>query len=451
MSRRNFILLVIVLSLITAGLLGFLYIKSKEPGSESGPGTNFIAKFNPFKSNVTPTPDDENPQTEIPTEDPEIPGETAPEKFRKISTMPVAGFGLFKKERFKEVAVPVTTTPVGEATTGETKPDDKKPVIKATPPPIELAIAIRYAERATGSIYQTFIDTVEERKFSATTFPKVYDAYFGNAGQSVIMRHLKKDDSTIETFVGTLAKEKLGEDSTESNTTKGSFTVENIKDINISPDGTKIFYLTEGGSGVIGTIMNISDSKKTQIFDSSFTEWLSWWPNKKIITLTTKPSGSVLGYMYTLDTEKKTFTRMLGGIGGLTTLMSPDTKEVLYSNNSLVLSVYHPTTQQSVPLGVRTSPEKCVWSNTSEIVYCSVPGDIPPGVYPDDWYKGEVSFTDQIWKINVRDGNAKIIFDPFTTLGESIDGVKLALDTNEDYLFLINKKDSFLWELDMRP
>ena len=34
--------------------------------------------------------------------------------------------------------------------------------------------------------------------------------------------------------------------------------------------------------------------------------------------------------------------------------------------------------------------------------------------------------------------------------GGDLDGIKLALDENEHYLFLVNKKDSYLWELNLK-
>ena len=34
--------------------------------------------------------------------------------------------------------------------------------------------------------------------------------------------------------------------------------------------------------------------------------------------------------------------------------------------------------------------------------------------------------------------------------GEDIDGIKLALDKDETFLFFVNKKDSFLWELQLK-
>ena len=84
-------------------------------------------------------------------------------------------------------------------------------------------VALRYVDRATGNIYQTFADKIEEKKFSSTIIPMVYEAFFGNNGNSVIMRYLKQDAKTIITFVGALPKEFLGADTTSDTEIKGAF------------------------------------------------------------------------------------------------------------------------------------------------------------------------------------------------------------------------------------
>ena len=140
-----------------------------------------------------------------------------------------------------------------------------------------------------------------------------------------------------------------------------------------------------------------------------------------------------------------------GKINGLTTLASPDGKMILYGNDSLSLNIYHTDTKVSDPVGVRTMPEKCVWGNANDVVYCAAPKSIPLGTYPDSWYQGEVSFNDQIWKIDIKTGNTTMLVDPATVgNGEEIDGTKLALDAGENYLFFVNKKDSYLWELNLK-
>src|SRR3990167_3995763 len=426
MSKRNFILLIIILGLGAIAALGFWYFR---PGTiapeDAGTGTNFVSQFKQF-GDSKPVPGATTPATGESDYQPN-PVETGVKmQLTKVSSMPVAGFVVFSKERLKEVAI---SPPLGGGGEGSVTPNPtltlpKGKGTKPTPPPTEFAPALRYVEKKTGNIYQTFADKIEERKFSVTVIPKVYEAYFGNHGQSVIMRYLKANGKTIETFVGTLPKELLGGDTTENNEVKGVFLPDNIQDISISPDTTKIFYLWSSGGSLGDNIL---------------------------IPLSTKPFSSAPGYMYSMDGSGKNLTKILGGVNGLTTKGSPNGKLVLFSDSNLSLRVYHTDTRNSDTLSLRTLQEKCVWGKASDAIYCAVPKSISSGAYPDSWYQGEVSFSDQFWKIDLKTGNATLIIDPMSVSGgEEVDGTKLALDESENYLFFVNKKDSFLWELDLK-
>ncbi len=426
--------------------MGFLYFQKRSVSpTDNGTGTNFFSPFNSFSNK--PTPPAVTPPVDVSGYVP--PAAPAQAKLMKISTMPIAGFVAFSKERLKDVPVVPATPPPAETT--PTPATKKSKRVVPTPPLTEFVTALRYVAKSNGNIYQTFADKIQERKFSTTVIPRVYDSYFGNHGNSVIMRYLKPDGQTIETFVGNLPKELLGGDTTENNEIKGSFLPNNIKDISISPDTLKAFYLSETGDSMIGTALNFSDNKKVQLLDSTFTEWLAQWPNKNILTFSTKPSANVPGYMYTIDSTGKNLNKVLGNINGLTTLESPNGKMILYGDSDLSLFIYHTDTRNSDKLGVKTLPEKCVWGGVSDVIYCAVPILIDGNLYPDAWYQGEVSFSDQIWKIDVKSGNTTMISDPATVAGgENIDGIKLALDEGENYLFFVNKKDSFLWKLDLK-
>ena len=58
---------------------------------------------------------------------------------------------------------------------------------------------------------------------------------------------------------------------------------------------------------------------------------------------------------------------------------------------------------------LETLPEKCVWSKAdASIFYCAVPENIPAdNIYPDVWYQGLMSFSDAIWKVNIKTGEEK--------------------------------------------
>ncbi len=95
MSKRNFILLIIILALIIISVYGFLYFRKDDTDTtENTPETNFVSRFNPFGTKP-PAPSVSEP---IPEEyQPEIKNGTG--KLTRVSSVPVAGFIVFKKER----------------------------------------------------------------------------------------------------------------------------------------------------------------------------------------------------------------------------------------------------------------------------------------------------------------------------------------------------------------
>jgi len=429
MQKRNKTLLIILIILI--GILVFFWLTRNKPAPAPGDGniTNFWTQFNPFRSSTpSPTiPSSENPAAPSPTG--EVPLQNA--RLLKISSMPIAGYVVYLKERYVEVpaVLPGESTPAGNPAA----------------PPTEFATALRYVARGNGNIYQTFADKIDERKFTTTVIPKVYEAVFGKEGTEVVMRHLKTDGRTIETFTGSLPKEVLGGD-TSGGEIVGSFLPDGITDLSVSSDGTRMFYLYNQGENTLGATAVIPGGAPNSVFSSPFNEWLSAWGGNKILTLTTKPAAVVPGYLYVLNSETKALTRELGGINGLTALPSPDGKKILYADSSLNLNIYDLATKTSSALGARTLPEKCAWSKDALFIYCAVPKFLPGGNMPDDWYQGEVSFSDEIWKIEVSTALGGVIFDP-SEEGRTVDGIKLTLDPKSQYLFLANKSDSILWEL----
>ena len=452
MSKRNIILITIILVALVAIIFGISYFKQPSTGNESsGGGLNFLSNFLPFGKSKTPT-NNNNPQGPANVSGGEYSSSDQTQNgiLKKVSSFPIAGFGVFQKERYKDISSPPQTTPP-DNNTGNT-PSNNKTANLGNPssPATEFVPALRYVNRATGNIYQTFADKIDERRFSGTVIPKVYEAYFGNNGDSVVMRYLKDDGKTIETFVGSLPKEVLGADTIAVNDVNGSFLPENISDISISPDASKMFYLFNTGDSSVGVIFTFSTNGKTQIFDSPFTEWLSLWPSSNLITLTTKPSSNYPGFVYALNTNSKNLNKILGNVNGMTTLASPNGKELLYSDNNLSLNILNIDTGNSISMGINTLPEKCVWGSASDTIYCAVPKYIDRGEYPDSWYQGTTSFSDEIWKIDVATGNTTKIADPSSLAGEDVDGIKLALDNGENYLFFVNKKDSYLWELKLK-
>lgn len=464
---KKIIILIIILIIIIIGFFGYSYIKKPNEIINKDTidiGENFISKFFNFGEIKTKNPEtEENNPVDISNENEGEITNTQQGELFKISSMPIAGFTIFTKERFLEIPNPkeLTENNISITNTEEKTTENKENTIKTenkkeqkiipSSPPTEIISALRYVDKTSGNIYQSFIDEIKEIKFSNMKIENIYETYFGNNGDTVLARFIKGSPflggEIIMTYSGTLPKEILGNDSVGENNINGSFLPENIIDMSVSPNTSKIFYLFKTKDGVLGTTAFSSGENKIQVFDSKYTEWLSEWPNENTITITTKPASFVPGFMYIINPNKKDLKKILSGINGLTTLTSPNGNLVLYSNNNVSLNVYNIQTKEVTSFPVKSLPEKCVWNLSSEIVYCAVPKLVNSLFsYPDAWYKGEVSFSDDIWKLDMSFGNAKIIFN----INQDIDGIKLKLDKEENNLFFVNKKDSYLWGLRLK-
>lgn len=355
---------------------------------------------------------------------------------RKISSMPVAGYGVYLKEVFEYVPPPIQNQ-------ANTIDSTEKP----TPPKTEYISYVKYTEKRTGNIFQNTLNEENERRFSEKIIPNIEESFFLNNTNSVLMRFLRDDQKTIATFLGQTREDVLGQDFSNLTEVNGTFLPENILQTNVSPDSKSLFYLVKTQNGSSGSIVSNSGQNKIQVFGSPFSEWVTQWPKENLITFTTKASGLVPGYMYSVNPQNKAFNKILGNINGLTTLTSKDGEQVLFSNNTASLRIYNTENKETYSLNTNTLPEKCVWSNDNENIYCMVPKNINRGyVYPDSWYQGETSFNDDLWKINtVNKTKVKIMEMVNEENTEEIDGFNLGLDKDESFLFFVNKKDHHLW------
>ncbi len=135
--------------------------------------------------------------------------------------------------------------------------------------------------------------------------------------------------------------------------------------------------------------------------------------------------------------------------------VSPDLKLGFYSDSNTDAQTFNSgllniSNENTTPITLKTLPEKCVWSQlNNSVVYCAVPDSIPRATYPDQWYQGIVSFSDSIWMINTKTGVTKDLAPLRQISNGDIDAINLSLDSKEDYLTFMNKRDLSLWGLQL--
>lgn len=315
-------------------------------------------------------------------------------------------------------------------------------------PDENIKTVVRYIEKGTGHIYQNVLESGRNIRVTNTTIPRIAEAFFLNDSKNILLRYLRSDNQTIETYSATVP-EPNKDTPPEGSELTGSFLETNIFDMVPSPDKKQLYNQTSFGSQTLLSLGDVSQIKKTQLLITPFSEWLGDWPGTTLVTIQTKASGYVPGYFYKIDTTKKTPEKILGGILGLTAKMSPNGQYVLFTetrDKGILTSIYNTNTRRVFELGLNTLPEKCLWNKESTFVYCAVPDSVNSDLYPDAWYQGTESFSDTFYRIDPTKllGNQKL-FSGEEESRESIDGINLKLNDKETYLTFINKTDGSLW------
>lgn len=359
------------------------------------------------------------------TDDPSLNTPSVIPRLRQITTVPTAGSIIVPREK-------------------EIIKDGKKTKITE--------YFIRYTDRATGHVSETKTDSLSVEKISNTTIPKVYEAYYTFGGDGFLARLLDDDGETIKTYFVSLVK-NTGTSTDPANILSPkessiSFLPNNLREVSLSPDRLSLLSLSYGGSGGVIEAGSVTGKNKKTVYNGELREWLIEWVDAGRAILTTKPSGYVVGYSYFLNMVSGGFDKITGGILGLTIHAAPNTQFILVGEggNTQNLSVYSTKDRSLRVTGLKTLPEKCTFAKKEKnTAYCLVPFILPEGVYPDSWYKGDISFSDTLWKINLENGETKLVANFRYPYNQEIDGVSPEVASNDAYITFINKKDLTLW------
>lgn len=421
MNRKQITILIVAGILLIVGIIFLILYKTESPILQK------IGLFPGEGQFVTPGENGENgEETNIPIFVPGEGGESDYTRLYELHKAPVAGVGFFE---VKGVA-----TKIGKAKTSST----------VTP----RILSARYIERGLGHIYETSLTTFSETRIVNETRPRIAEAFFGNNSKSVAVRYIEEEYGTEMIESRILA---LGTATSSSGFYKTEETIlpNSIPFMAVAEDGAdKFFYLASGVDTSSGTLVT-SKGVKTGVFSSTFTEWIPQFPHQNLVTLTTRPSGNVPGYLFFLDTTTKALTRILDGVNGLTTNTNRNGKLVAYSETRErvpELFVYDVVKKETRGLFKQTLPEKCAWSTKEvHIIYCAVPQNISPAVYPDQWYRGTVSFSDSLWKIDTTTSFAEKILTPSEYRVADLDIINPVLSSDDTYILFINKKTGTPW------
>ncbi|HEX9608953.1 MAG TPA: hypothetical protein VGA06_01940 [Candidatus Paceibacterota bacterium] len=361
----------------------------------------------------------------------------------------VLPFGLGGSDRETSSRTPLNAneTSTGSASTDSTpilelRQLHEKPVAGAITFEEAGTSTVRFVERESGHVFEITEEERTPRRITNTTLPRIQEALWATK-EMVLLRYLS-DTGDVQTFVAKVTLASAGDGVGEL---QGTFLPPDIISLAVRPGAA--FYTVLGEER--GYVENLTSGVARSILPIPFTEWLPSWISPNRLALTSKPSASAAGVLYTLNTETGSLSRVLGGRFGLVTLVSPDGNQVLFSERSssgFSLHVFAIDSGSATALPQRTIPEKCAWSSLlPKTAYCGVPDQVPGGEYPDVWYQGKISFTDAVWALNTADGSAELLKRPLDVSGAMLDITNPLLTEDESHFVFTNKKDGTLWSL----
>lgn len=444
MKKGNIITILAIILIAVLGAYWYFFMYSGSPEqTNTDPSQN---GFNPFNRPTNGTGgtgvntnnnNNGNSTSTIPVTNIKIP------TLRLLSNTPVGGYG-----------ASTTETVVTKAT----KLASSTQVLGTT--------YIRWVDRGRGDVYEARGNTLDIITLSNTVVPKIYESIWSKNLTSFVALTLSDQNNTINGIFAELKNRSIVKNSatTSSQTTnapsittyelKGKKLPENIIAYAVSPKKDRIFTMINDNETGVGYVSNFNGTSPVQIFTTPLTKVNIEWPSDNIIAITTKGSSDQSGFLYFVDPKTGVWNKILGPLPGLSTKVSTDAKYVFVSvagnNNNLVTSVYNVSTRKGTDGVIRTLADKCTWGNFyKDIVYCAVPSQPIKAIYPDDWYKGVISFADKIWQFNATTGEIKLISSIVDTSDRVIDAFNLGLDQKDDFLIFMNKNDLSLWSLDL--
>ena len=294
---------------------------------------------------------------------------------------------------------------------------------------------ILYAERGTGHIYQINIDNGEEARLLQKTFVAINRAYFAEDGSAAIL--------IGESNIGTIAYlEELDPSRTPHEFPE---TAENIAFV----PGREVRYTISNLNGTVGYAYDLDTTETTELFGIPLSDVsVIWNTEETLIYNRTAPTFTGSLYRVSGDTLSKAGS---SGIAYSAFARSdfPSQQVETYAHpqsGNLVSQIRNLSSTEEISLGATALSEKCAFdSQSTTVLWCASPLELISPQAQSAWYKGLVSFTDFLWKIDLVTGTATETDNLLLTSGREIDVIDMVTNADSAFLLFKNKNDDTLW------
>jgi len=297
---------------------------------------------------------------------------------------------------------------------------------------------VKYFSQATGQLFESAFDGTNLNKISSVTLSGMIKALWSPDKEKVI--GIFSDNNQIKKYFYNYTN------------SQSSLLNNNIGYIAWSPDSKKIAYQFTSASSE-QSVISIADpdgSNWKDIFKTRLADLIVEWPTKEKISIRSQVSGLAQGLLYAIDSATGDFNKVLSDLYGLNVKWSPKADKILYSKTTSLgrgpsIMLADDKGKNIKDLKISGIVDKCVWSKDDRTVFCAIPQQIAPAVWPDDYYKGLIILADDFYKINLETGEKTLVAGSSDQAG--YDAQDLFLSPKEDYLFFINHVNGLLYSL----
>ncbi len=217
----------------------------------------------------------------------------------------------------------------------------------------------------------------------------------------------------------------------------------------------KIVYHYQDPSQNTNTIAiaNPDGSNSQSILNTRIKDIRLEWVTDDKVAVSTAPSGLSENILYYTKISKPKLIRIFSDINGLTSLWSNDGKKIIFSQtdengNNLRLFSANENGLDIKDTGLKTLPEKCIFSKDNINIFCAEPSSIPDNaIMPDDYYKKTFSSNDVIWKVNLETGKKDLLYQFQEDIDFDVSNMTLVKD--EQIIFFVNRSNGFLYRLEL--
>jgi len=298
---------------------------------------------------------------------------------------------------------------------------------------------VKYFSRANGNIYESDFDGGGLKKISSVNLTNLIKALWSPDKEKII--GLFSENEKIKKYFYNYTSNQ------------SSILNEKINYVAWSPDSKKIayHYVDPASEQNNISLSNPDGTNWKNIFKTRLDNVILEWPIKEKISLRTPPSGLAQGVLYAINSETGDFFKVISDTFGFYANWSPKGDKILFSSTNSrgknpTLNLSDEKGANFKNLNLAGLADKCVWSNDDKTIFCALPQEISQNAtWPDDYYRGLVILSDDIYKINLEtDQRTKIIG---STDEVSYDAQELFLSPKEDYLFFVNRSNGLLYSL----